>query len=61
VRGQSGAARMMTSKSHWTQAGPVPQRHSWLIGEVAQGYFQLLGLELQLQIAKETADSFGQT
>ncbi len=32
-----------------------------LVGEVAQDYFQLLGLELQLQIAKDTADSFGQT
>jgi multidrug efflux system outer membrane protein len=32
-----------------------------LVSEVAQDYFQLLGLELQLQIAKETADSFGQT
>ena len=32
-----------------------------LTSEVAQAYFELLGLELQLQIARETADSFGQT
>jgi outer membrane protein, multidrug efflux system len=32
-----------------------------LASEVAQAYFELLGLELQLQIAKETTDSFGQT
>ena len=32
-----------------------------LTSEVAQAYFQLLGLELQLQIAKETTGSFGDT
>jgi outer membrane protein, multidrug efflux system len=32
-----------------------------LTSSVAQAYFELLGLELQLQIAQETADSFGQT
>jgi outer membrane protein, multidrug efflux system len=32
-----------------------------LTSSVAEAYFQLLGLELQLQIAKETTDSFGQT
>ena len=32
-----------------------------LTSSVAQAYFQLLGLELQLQIAKETTASFGET
>jgi len=32
-----------------------------LTSEVAQAYFELLGLELQLQIAKDTADSFSET
>jgi multidrug efflux system outer membrane protein len=32
-----------------------------LVSEVAQAYFELLGLELQLQVAKDTTDSFGQT
>lgn len=32
-----------------------------LTSSVAQSYFELLGLELQLQIAKETAASFGET
>ncbi|HUL34760.1 MAG TPA: efflux transporter outer membrane subunit [Candidatus Eisenbacteria bacterium] len=32
-----------------------------LTGAVAQAYFELLGLELQLQIAKETTASFGET
>jgi outer membrane protein, multidrug efflux system len=32
-----------------------------LVSDVAQTYFQLLGLELQLEISKQTTDSFGQT
>jgi outer membrane protein, multidrug efflux system len=32
-----------------------------LTSDVAQAYFELLGLELQLQIAKETTDSFTET
>jgi multidrug efflux system outer membrane protein len=32
-----------------------------LVSDLAQGYFQLLDLDLQLEIAKRTTDSFGQT
>jgi multidrug efflux system outer membrane protein len=32
-----------------------------LVSDVAQAYFELLDLELQLDIAKQTTDSFGQT
>jgi multidrug efflux system outer membrane protein len=32
-----------------------------LVSDVAQAYFELLGLELQLEIAKRTTDSFTQT
>jgi len=32
-----------------------------LVSDVAQAYFELLDLELQLQIAKDTTDSFSQT
>ena len=32
-----------------------------LVSDVAQAYFQLLDLDLQLEIAKQTTDSFGQT
>ena len=32
-----------------------------LVSDVAQAYFELLGLDLQLEIAKQTTDSFGQT
>ena len=32
-----------------------------LVSDVAQGYFQLLGLELQLEIAKQTTGSYGET
>ena len=32
-----------------------------LVSDVSQAYFQLLGLELQLEIAKQTTGSFGET
>jgi outer membrane protein, multidrug efflux system len=32
-----------------------------LVGEVAQAYFELLGLDLQLSIAKDTTANYGQT
>jgi len=32
-----------------------------LVSDLAQAYFELLGLDLQLEIAKRTSDSFGQT
>lgn len=32
-----------------------------LVSDVSQAYFELLGLQLQLQIAKETAATFGET
>jgi multidrug efflux system outer membrane protein len=32
-----------------------------LVSDVAQAYFELLGLDLQLEIAKQTTDSFSQT
>jgi multidrug efflux system outer membrane protein len=32
-----------------------------LVGDVAQAYFELLGLDLQLEISRQTTDSFSQT
>jgi len=57
IRRENEAARAQYLASEEARRGVMLS----LVSDVAQAYFELLGLDLQLDIAKQTTDSFSQT